>query len=322
MQFEKVGMSVSSVRVPEHIIRNHRSISDDALREIALSIRNNYQLDPAEVTNTDPDEVAEVLKTDLRDHLTHRLENDRHIIVPWLDAARPLNGLRILEVGCGTGSSTVALGEQGANLFGLDINEGALTVARDRCAAYGILAEFLLGNAETSLQKFQVGQFDMIIFFASLEHMTIGERLRALNSAWAILPSRGLLVIVETPNRLWFYDSHTAFLPFYHWLPYELAFRYTRLSPRPIFRSRYETYDADSKLKFVREGLGMSYHELDLAIAPAEGLQIVSSLRSFNPAWNIPSETGRAYQNALIQIRPDLHKGFFEEYLDLVISKP
>ena len=48
---------------------------------------------------------------DLRAHVRERLESDRRLVVPWLDDAKPLHGQQILEIGCGTGSSTIALAE-------------------------------------------------------------------------------------------------------------------------------------------------------------------------------------------------------------------
>ena len=47
-----------------------------------------------------------------------------------------------------------------------------------------------------------------------------------------MLAENGWLVIIETPNRLWWSDSHTSELPFYNWLPDELAFRYRGHSRR------------------------------------------------------------------------------------------
>jgi len=307
---------------PEHLVRNFRHPSKEALDVVENSIRKNYHGNLVNELNYDAEAYALFVKADLRAHLIGRLQVDRYKIIPWLDAARSLTGLRILEVGCGTGSSTVALAEQGADVVGVDIDERVLVVARDRCNAYGVSAELLQRNADSILQTFGVGRFDMIIFFASLEHMTIEERLVALRDAWAMLPQGGLLTIIETPNRLWFDDSHTSDLPFFNWLPDELAFRYSRMSPAPRFRTLYETYDENSKLSFLRDGRGMSYHEIDLAIGPAEDLQVVSCCRSFDPAKVFVSDVGRAYQAILKRIRPNLHEGFFEEYLDLIIRKP
>jgi S-adenosylmethionine-dependent methyltransferase len=226
-----------------------------------------------------------------------------------------------LEVGCGSGASTVALAEQGALVVGIDIDAVALADAERRCRAHRLDAVFLHLNAVEMREALQGQTFDAIIFFASLEHMSVQERLTSLRNAWAMLPGGGLLVIVETPNRLWFDDQHTAFLPFYHWLPNELAFLYSRQSTRKGFNDLYRTYDEASKQHFLRRGRGVSYHEFDLALESAETLDVVSSLRSFDPSCVPVSRLGRRHQRVLRALRPDLHPGFFEQYLDLVIRK-
>jgi 2-polyprenyl-3-methyl-5-hydroxy-6-metoxy-1,4-benzoquinol methylase len=198
--------------VPSHLARNQIRIGIDDLEVIEESIEDVYE-------------------RDLRSHLEKRLEGDRLRVVPWLDSARRLGNSRILEIGCGTGSS-VAIAEQGATVAGIDIDEGALAVARDRCGVYGLKAEFQMMNAVDVFRVFQDCKFDFIMFFASLEHMTIRERLAALERAWKTLDAGGLLVIVETPNRLWYFDGHTSLLPFFHWLPDELAFNYSHFSQR------------------------------------------------------------------------------------------
>ena len=251
--------------------------------------------------------------------LQGRVESDRWLIVPWLDAARPLDGRSVLEIGCGTGSSTVTLAEQGAHVVGVDVNEDALAVARDRARAYRVDAEFrcLNANAIASLGR----AFDSVIFFASLEHLTVPERLTALRDAWALLPAGGLLVIVETPNRLWFYDGHTALMPFFHWLPDELAFLYSQHSPRENFRELYREISLEQMEHFLRQGRGVSFHEFDLAIG--RHLRVVSSLSTFHGVRYKPQRSlfERRYKSVLRHIYPNLHPGWCEDTLFLILVK-
>ncbi|HEX5245050.1 MAG TPA: methyltransferase domain-containing protein, partial [Tepidisphaeraceae bacterium] len=80
-----------------------------------------------EATYTPPDD------DDLQNHLFRRLEDNRRQVIPWLDAARPLQGAAVLEIGCGTGSATVTLAEQGAQVTAIDIDPRAIAVAERRC---------------------------------------------------------------------------------------------------------------------------------------------------------------------------------------------
>jgi S-adenosylmethionine-dependent methyltransferase len=184
-------------------------------------------------------------------------------------------------------------------------------------------ADLQLMNATQAATRYAADPPDMVIFFACLEHMTLDERLEALPALWSILPRDGLLVLVETPNRLWYTDQHTAWLPHFQWLPDELALRYSRFSPREVFKDRYKEPTPQAMLDFARQGRGVSYHELDLTIGRADSLRVVSSMSSFR-GWRHQlrrPRRDRQFARFLRKLRPDLHEGFAEPWLDLVIAR-
>lgn len=305
--------------VPHRLSRNHIQVGPTALAAIRASIEDHYYRGRRAKDHF----PAEMYERRLMAKVHARLDGDRRLIVPWLDHTRPLKGSRILEVGCGTGCSTIALVEQGAAVVGIDPDADAVAVAVDRCRVYGVEAEFHCINSADMSQMFGRGRFDSIIFFASLEHMTIAERLAGLRDAWEMLSPGGHLAIVETPNRLWYYDGHTSLLPFYHWLPNELAFKYASFSPRENFRELWQEYDADSKEQFLRTGRGASFHEFDLAIRPAETLKVVSSLSTFQGLRYKPQRSllDRRYKSLLRRIYPKVHPGFCDDSLFLVVER-
>ena len=289
------------------------------MNSIEKSIRDNYFTD----WRSENKFCIEKYKDELNTHLFKRLETDRKTIIPWLNNATTLQNKRILEIGCGTGSSTIALGEQGAKITGIDIDKGALLVASERAKVYGVDAEFKVLNAQDISRTFLATEFDLIIFFACLEHMTIAERLSSLQSAWEMLPTDGLLVVVETPNRLWYFDSHTSKLYFFHWLPNELAFKYAMFSPRENFREIYKDYNPSSEEHFLRRGRGVSFHEFDIAIGLTSNLKIISSLSTFQGIrYKLrKSRFERQFSSVLMKCYPNIHEGFFEHRLDLIIKK-
>ena len=309
----------SRISMPSRISKNFIQIDKAGLHSIEKSIRENYHTGWRSENNYS----KEKYKDDLNAHLYKRLESDRREIVPWLDNATTLQNKRILEIGCGTGSSTIALAEQGAKITGIDIDEGALLVAKERAKVYGVDAEFRVLNAQDISSTFHTTKFDLIIFFACLEHMTIPERLSSLRDAWEMLPTDGLLVVVETPNRLWYFDGHTSMLHFFHWLPNELAFAYSKFSSRENFRELYNDYNATSIEHFLRRGRGMSFHEFDIAIGQAKNLKVISSLSTFEGIrYKLKkSRIDRQYKSILMSIYPNIHEGFFDDVLYLVIEK-
>jgi S-adenosylmethionine-dependent methyltransferase len=212
--------------LPAHLAARYRALGERERAALAEALDAHY------FAGCEPGYLAsEPGRRDRDDHLFRRQDVARAQVVPWLDAASPLEGARVLELGCGTGSATVALAEQGARVTGVDLCERSLAVARRRCELHGVDASCVLGNAVEVLEKQRGERFDLILFYASLEHMTHEERKQALRRAWQLLCPGSLLGVVETPNRLWHYDSHTSFLPFFHWLPDDLAFEYSSRSP-------------------------------------------------------------------------------------------
>jgi S-adenosylmethionine-dependent methyltransferase len=228
--------------------------------------------------------------------------------------------MRVLEIGRGTGSSSVALAEQGAHVTVIDIDAAALEVARERCRIHGVTVDIREASAK---QLAEFGPMDAVLYFAVLEHMIHEERLESLAQAWSLLSAGGLLAIIETPNRLWFFDQHTSQLPFYNWLPHGLAFAYSRFSPRENFKDNYREPSSEMMNHFLRGGRGASYHEIDLAIAPTQSLDTVSSLISYF-GWRRRTRMNRLarrYKTLMRQIRPDLHEGWFDPDLDVILRK-
>jgi S-adenosylmethionine-dependent methyltransferase len=308
---------VLSPPVPGRLSRNFIRLEPEWREPLLASIKANYLYGWRGEHHYSP-AYYEYL---LLDHLHTGLDGDRASVIPWLDGVRRLGGLRVLDIGCGTGSSTVAMAEQGAKLTAIDIDEGALQVAKDRCRIYGIDASLLQMNAD-AIAGFGVNAFDLVIFSGSLEHMTNAERLASLKSAWDILPAGGLLSVVDAPNRLWYFDGHTSRLPFYNWLPNDLAFHYSRFSARENFRELYTAYDGSSEEHFLRRGRGVSFHEFDLAVKPASELKVVSAMHSRGFVRRLlASSVRRRYKAMLMSVCPGIHEGFFDPTLELVIQR-
>lgn len=308
--------------IPARLRSHFRDLDEGGMASIQASLKSNFY------SNAAPDFLSsESGKKDFFDHLSGTLELNRGYIIPWLDSIKNLQGSKILELGCGTGASTVALAEQGADVTGLDIEESSLNVAKDRCEIYRLDVNIMQGNATEIRSLFSDGKFDFIIFYASLEHMTHEERMTALTDAWLLLPENGILAVIETPNRLWYFDSHTSGLPFYHWLPDDVALEYSRFSARRKFNELCVAPVEQSYVELMRWGRGVSYHEFELAIKGVNLSSGVTCSSDFVRKQRVFSRLkwrfskGRRHQMLLRSLRPDIHSGFFQPYLNVSILK-
>ena len=81
-----------------------------------------------------------------------------------VDAVSAGSALRVLDIGCGTGSTTLAMARRvGADghCIGIDISEPMIALARERAAAEQSSAEFVCADAQT--HAFEPAQFHRLI---------------------------------------------------------------------------------------------------------------------------------------------------------------
>ncbi len=314
--------------VPAELATNHRALSASRSEALGQALRQHYFAQPLNYCASSPEAylATEEGSADLSHQMLGRLSTDRERVIPWLNDAKALKGARMLEIGCGTGASTVALTEQGAIVTAVDVNAGNIEAARARLDLYGLSADFVVANATELLERFSPGSFDLIVFFATLEHLTYAERMTAMRGTWSMLKGGQLWAVVETPNRLWWFDDHTACLPFYHWLPDELALDYAPYSERLCMKAyKVAPRNEATALDLARRGRGVSYHEFDLTMG--RDINVVSALGPYLRAKNavirarwLASDDRKA--SAFLRERgPKIHDGFYQPSLDLIIRK-
>ena len=237
-------------------------------------------------SNHDPKFLnSEAGQEDIRANVHKRYENALEHVVPWVAGQGSLQGKKLVEIGCGTGSSTAAFAHFVEKIDGYDINEDAIAAARARLEIMELdNVELHLVTAENlvaTLEENHPEQVDIILLFAVLEHQTIQERHETLLLCWNLLRDDGLLVVSETPNLLHYTDLHTSSLPFLHLLPSELYARYADHSDRQDFRTDFLDWDTLSAreldTRIMRWGRGVSFHDFELALGMDHGRSIVAN---------------------------------------------
>lgn len=191
-------------------------------------------------------------------------------IVPWIKRARSLGDCTALEIGSGTGSSTLAMATEVAHIHAFEIDPSSIAAARERLRYFGVRnVDFHEEQFDSQSALVREGyRVDLVLLFAVLEHLTYPELRSVLETSWKSLNSGGLLVVVDTPNRLACMDLHTSLLPFFHQLPPEVRLDYAAFSPRDGFAASLAaaaTPDA-ARTSLSRWGAGVSYHEFELVL--------------------------------------------------------
>ncbi|MFZ2803632.1 MAG: class I SAM-dependent methyltransferase [Patescibacteria group bacterium] len=200
-----------------------------------------------------------------------------------------LRDARVLDIGSGSGSSSLLLLDLGATqVTGIEPDPAFVKLATSRAADEGRSSQVSFSAiADTTHLPFKDGAFDVVTFNAVLEHMPPPLRTPILREAYRCLKPGGLLIFTETPNRVFPYDGHTTRLPFITWMPLALAYPFAKLFSRGVPRG--STLD-----QYISEGLvGGSYFQIRRALPSA----ICLNARGGDAAW----KTGRKKSGPLVR---------------------
>jgi 2-polyprenyl-3-methyl-5-hydroxy-6-metoxy-1,4-benzoquinol methylase len=116
--------------------------------------------------------------------------------IPALDGveARLETGIRVIDVGCGRGASTIHMAQAypQSTFVGADAHEGSVTAARKNAAEAGVADRVTFEHATA---KSYDGAFDLVAFFDCLHDL--GDPVGALTHARESLAENGTVLIVE-----------------------------------------------------------------------------------------------------------------------------
>lgn len=154
------------------------------------------------MTNADPQEIAKFSE------LAHRwwdpesefrpLHQINPLRLEWINGLVSLRGQRVVDVGCGGGILSEAMGSRGADVLGIDLSIKALKVARlHALEGGGQVPEYLEISAENLAQQ-QPEAFDVVTCMEMLEHVPDPA---SVVRACAALAKPGAWVFFSTLNR-------------------------------------------------------------------------------------------------------------------------
>jgi SAM-dependent methyltransferase len=231
------------------------------------------------------------------EHYRHVSTQDAEAILGWSSPAgsaradrrarlfiargRMTPGMRVLELGCGTGEFTRRIAPAGVRLVALDLSEDLLKRA---CAKVGGMAGFVRGNAQ--MLPFADGTFDAVYGCSILHHLDLEVALREVRR---VLRPGGRLVFSEpnlvNPQVLLMFTC-APLKPHFGVSPDEMAFTrrtITRLLRRLGF-TRYEVVHFD----FVHPAIPSSL--LPIVERVVERLERVPLVRALSGSMLIDAE--------------------------------
>jgi 2-polyprenyl-6-hydroxyphenyl methylase/3-demethylubiquinone-9 3-methyltransferase len=125
----------------------------------------------------------------IRDHIARRFGRE-------CAGDQPLQGLRVLDIGCGGGILSEAVARLGAEVHGVDVVDGNIRIARRHAEASGVRVQYECGSAEALAARGE--RYDAVLNMEVVEHVA---DLPLFLDACCRLVEPGGLMIVSTLNR-------------------------------------------------------------------------------------------------------------------------
>ncbi|MCD7110685.1 bifunctional 2-polyprenyl-6-hydroxyphenol methylase/3-demethylubiquinol 3-O-methyltransferase UbiG [Rhizobium sp. DKSPLA3] len=111
-------------------------------------------------------------------------------------APRPLEGLRLLDIGCGGGLLSEPMARMGADVVGADASEKNIRIAQTHAAGSGVSVDYRAVTAEALAEAGET--FDIVLNMEVVEHVSDVEFFL---STCASMVRPGGMMVVATINR-------------------------------------------------------------------------------------------------------------------------
>ena len=220
---------------------------------------------------------------DAEQKYTQQVENARTYIVPFIDAVIPVEGKRVLEIGCGEAGILRAFLERGCTCTGVDLASNKIAHAREALAepiAEGrlTLIDGDIYNADVSA-RLEEG-FDIVLMKDTIEH--IYGHYEIMAKIRDFLVPGGILFVGFPPWRMPFgghqqmADSRVGKLPYYH------------LLPRPAYRRLLRLFgESEERIEVLMEIVDtrLSIHDFEDLVRRAGYRVIQRQLYLINPIY-------------------------------------
>jgi ubiquinone/menaquinone biosynthesis C-methylase UbiE len=250
----------------------------------------------------------------MKAHLSVRRPEDRGQLVARFieEAVQPLEGLSVLDLGCGQGEISAALRSLGARLTSTDFSLNNIQRTRERLRSAGDSA--LLCTSSALDLPFPASQFDLVILNGVLEWVGKAApeknpeacQLQALIEVRRVLKDRGwlYLAIENRSYPYWvFHDPHVK-IPL------------VAILPRPLANFIHRRSKGCPYINYIH-----TYRKLRSLIREAGFKEINFYIPIFHYRWPLkvlPAEQGRQIAQEILALRHHFRErkgslGLFEE---------
>ena len=135
--------------------------------------------------------------TPLYDPLIHRFMREDILRGRLILETDILPGMRVLDLGCGTGSLTILIKQSHlmSHVYGLDADPQVLEIARSKADQAG--AKITLEQGMAYRLPFPDGWFDRVLTSLMLHHLTTDQKQQAMSEVYRVLQPGGKFAVLD-----------------------------------------------------------------------------------------------------------------------------
>lgn len=177
---------------------------------------------------------------------------ERNQLLPWM-RLRP--GMRVLDVGCGTGRWARRFAAHETSVVAMDVSPGFLEIAKQALSADGTLHRVTLLRADLSLGRLPEevqGPFDLIFVGGVFQYIEDDAVVSLLNEFVQKLAPDGRIILREGIRSERLREEHGAF----EGTPYSVIYR---------DRTDYPRFFAQTNLRLLQQANLAGFSTVDLA---------------------------------------------------------
>lgn len=114
----------------------------------------------------------------------------------------------VLDIGCGLGILACLLGKKNCQVYGIDINEDSLKVARRLSKLLNVAKLCTFQKSESNILPFNTSIFDYVVLSWTLHDIKPDNRGSLLSECVRVLKSYGKCLVLDPENQLNFDQLH------------------------------------------------------------------------------------------------------------------
>lgn len=105
-------------------------------------------------------------------------------------------GIKVLDIGCGTGNFSIKLAQKGCKVIGIDVSEEMLSIAKKKAEKAGLDIQFY--HMDVYDLKFEDESFDAVFSMAAFEF--VKEPQKAIDEVFRVA-KKGSKILIGTINK-------------------------------------------------------------------------------------------------------------------------